>query len=243
MGSHRRSVSLSISERMYRSLLMLYPSAFRREYGPPLVQAFRDSYRDAHQQDGGIGVIRFWLAAIGDLFSNAFAERISEVLHMFASNHVGQSLVLYAIIVIVGAIWGLLNHFLDNLLYAIPAVGPFLDSNAVFTVLAVFALWLILALALIWLNTRLLGSPWMAGVTCAMLWGSAFFFFLLYDMYQDWPRIVAEGGSAQTVGGFVPTWVAYCAAWLAYSALFSLGGFGVGWPTAFLRSSLKGAVA
>lgn len=243
MSLHPRSVSLGISERVYRWLLMLYPSAFRHEFGPPLVQAFRDGYRDAHRQDGKIGEARLWLAAIEDLVSNAFAEWVLEVLPVLTFNRAPQSPVLYTIIFVVGAIWGLLNHFLDDLLYVIPAVGPFLASDAKFTALAVFAFWLILALAVIWLNTRLRGSTCMAGVTCAMLWGSAFFFFLLYDMYYDWPRIVATGGSVQTVGGFVPAWVAYLVMWLTYSALFSFGGFAVGWFTTYLRGRFLNAVA
>ncbi len=35
------------SVRLYRAALVVYPPAFRREYGTPMVQVFRDACREA----------------------------------------------------------------------------------------------------------------------------------------------------------------------------------------------------
>jgi hypothetical protein len=45
---------LSASERVYRLLLFVYPPAYRREYGPPMIQAYRDLCRNSYRQRGGL---------------------------------------------------------------------------------------------------------------------------------------------------------------------------------------------
>lgn len=66
---------LMISERVYALLLRLYPAEFRRGYGSPMVQLFRDVCRDAYRQDGVPGLIVWWAAALVDLLQAVIAER------------------------------------------------------------------------------------------------------------------------------------------------------------------------
>ena len=73
-----------IWERVYRVLLLAYPSEYRREYGEPMVQLFRDRMR----RDGG----RFrtpvvWAQIISDLVCSAFREHVEgvEMLAMIAT--------------------------------------------------------------------------------------------------------------------------------------------------------------
>ena len=61
-----------ISERVYRALLMAYPSDHRRQYGEPMVQLFRDRMR---RSDGGFRTLDVWLHMIFDLVCAAFKER------------------------------------------------------------------------------------------------------------------------------------------------------------------------
>jgi hypothetical protein len=48
---------IAFSTRLYRLLLTLYPQAHRREYGPLMVQAFRDLCRDAQRSGGDLAVL------------------------------------------------------------------------------------------------------------------------------------------------------------------------------------------
>jgi len=55
---------MSVSERIYRASLRLYPTRFLYTYGERLQQLFRDQLRDA---DTGVKRIRPWLGTIVDL--------------------------------------------------------------------------------------------------------------------------------------------------------------------------------
>lgn len=53
------------AERLYALLLLLYPRAHRRVYGPLMLQTFGDSYRDVLATRGRAGS-GFWLGLICD---------------------------------------------------------------------------------------------------------------------------------------------------------------------------------
>lgn len=53
------------AERLYTLLLLLYPRAHRRIYGPLMLQTFSDSWRDARATRGRLGP-GFWLGVAGD---------------------------------------------------------------------------------------------------------------------------------------------------------------------------------
>ncbi|HEY6629369.1 MAG TPA: hypothetical protein VI193_10335 [Acidimicrobiia bacterium] len=67
-------------ERIYRSLLILYPEAHRREYGEPMVQLMRDRFRD---EGGGMGTVRLWGQIAGDLVRTALSERTEMTMDSF----------------------------------------------------------------------------------------------------------------------------------------------------------------
>ena len=58
-------------ERLYAALLRLYPTAFRREFGEPMVDAFREASRDNRRPRG-----YFWLSIIADLGCSACREHL-----------------------------------------------------------------------------------------------------------------------------------------------------------------------
>jgi predicted permease len=66
---------LSLGERCYRSLLMLYPPRFRRAFALDLVETFRDQRRDAKETGTPAGA--FWLAAVQDVLIHAGAEWVT----------------------------------------------------------------------------------------------------------------------------------------------------------------------
>ena len=61
------------SQRIYKTLLWLYPSSFRDEYGPQMSQAFADLLRDASRR-GTLGILPLWLHTLDDLISSAIQE-------------------------------------------------------------------------------------------------------------------------------------------------------------------------
>jgi putative ABC transport system permease protein len=74
-GPDRRSTA----DRIYRALLCLYPSDFRRRFGPDMVDFFRDRRRAAQETDGTLGAARVWVHAIADVVTVAPLERIDAV--------------------------------------------------------------------------------------------------------------------------------------------------------------------
>jgi serine/threonine protein kinase len=67
----------TLHERIYRILLGLYPAAFREEYGPLMVQLFRDMCRDARRSGTG-GLVRLWLHTLFDLIRSALREHLAK---------------------------------------------------------------------------------------------------------------------------------------------------------------------
>ncbi len=65
MKQTKRSKKRIAAARLYAVWLLLYPRAHRQVYGPLMLQAFIDSYRDALATQGRTGM-RFWLGVVGD---------------------------------------------------------------------------------------------------------------------------------------------------------------------------------
>ena len=63
------------AERVYHSLLLLYPPSFRRVYEREMVQTFRDYYRDTVQQEGIPSLAQLWSLIIRDLVVTACLEQ------------------------------------------------------------------------------------------------------------------------------------------------------------------------
>ncbi len=74
--------TVRLSVQMYQRLLAAYPPSFRRAYGVPMLQVFRDCCREATSTGGIAGLLRYWLIAFGDLIVSALAERRREEVHM-----------------------------------------------------------------------------------------------------------------------------------------------------------------
>ncbi|MCB9451393.1 MAG: hypothetical protein H6672_08125 [Anaerolineaceae bacterium] len=66
---------IALSERIYRILLVLYPPAYRREYGPLMVQFFRDVSRERYHQQGFVGVALWWCMTLLDLTYTVIEQR------------------------------------------------------------------------------------------------------------------------------------------------------------------------
>jgi hypothetical protein len=67
---------LSASERVYRLLLFVYPKTYRREYGPPMIQVYRDLCRNSYRQRGRVGLASLWLRLLADLFTSSIGQHL-----------------------------------------------------------------------------------------------------------------------------------------------------------------------
>jgi hypothetical protein len=66
----------SISQRVYRILLLAYPAQFRREYGLQMAQVFRDSWRYQRRQEIKFGLLYLWLQTLLDLIQTVPQEHL-----------------------------------------------------------------------------------------------------------------------------------------------------------------------
>lgn len=76
---HNKPVSRTLiwSERVYRALLRLYPAVHRREYGPWMVQLFRDLCRDALDSGGALSLVHLWLRTVPDIAATVTQEYLT----------------------------------------------------------------------------------------------------------------------------------------------------------------------
>jgi hypothetical protein len=73
-----------LAEQLYHLLLFVYPATHRREYGPLMVQLFRDLCRDSYCQKGFVGLVRLWSHVLADTVVTATVE------HFYAFQEGGQ---------------------------------------------------------------------------------------------------------------------------------------------------------
>jgi hypothetical protein len=67
---------IRVSVKVYQLLLLAYPSKFRREYGPHMLQVFRDCSRQAYRQRGPLGMLSLWTFTLFDFFSSLVEEHL-----------------------------------------------------------------------------------------------------------------------------------------------------------------------
>jgi hypothetical protein len=65
------------SGKIYRSLLCLYPSEHRKDFGFSMQQVFNDQCRNAYQQKGVLGIFLLWLRILPDLGYTVLLEHSS----------------------------------------------------------------------------------------------------------------------------------------------------------------------
>ncbi|HEV3259856.1 MAG TPA: Clp protease N-terminal domain-containing protein [Gemmataceae bacterium] len=68
---------LRLSYRLYSLLLIVYPKAFRREYGEPMLQSFRDCCANTYSMAGYLGLACLWWRTLEDLVATSLKEHLS----------------------------------------------------------------------------------------------------------------------------------------------------------------------
>jgi hypothetical protein len=75
-----RAVNLSAS--LYRLFLETYPTHFRQEYGPHMLQVFRDCCRKAYRTGGLPGMLWLWALTFFDYLQSVIEEHSQRGVHM-----------------------------------------------------------------------------------------------------------------------------------------------------------------
>ena len=71
--------SIALSMFLYRWLLKLAPTAFRRDYTQPALQDFQQYCSDSYQARGSLGVLALWPLLFGEAVCSILAEHLSEI--------------------------------------------------------------------------------------------------------------------------------------------------------------------
>lgn len=77
---------VTLSTRIYTTLLILYPVAWRSAYGAHMVQVFQDVCRDSYRRQGIAGIVFWWCSTLPDLILTAIEQRKEGKLTMSKSN-------------------------------------------------------------------------------------------------------------------------------------------------------------
>lgn len=91
---------VSLSVRIYRLLLVAYPTKFKKEYGPHMLQVFGDYCTYVIHQNGSKGMVRLWAVTLFDLFQSLIEEHLQKETFMTKSKFIrlgGWSLMLGAV--------------------------------------------------------------------------------------------------------------------------------------------------
>jgi hypothetical protein len=67
----------SWADRIYRSLLRLFPFDFRQDYESEMEEVFREQLSQAAKKQGKIGLLRLWWETIAGIFRTAPSEHLS----------------------------------------------------------------------------------------------------------------------------------------------------------------------
>ena len=63
-----------LSVKVYRALLVAYPTAFQQEYGPHMIEVFRDCCLRAFKQNGRKGIVKLWGITLLDFIESLVTE-------------------------------------------------------------------------------------------------------------------------------------------------------------------------
>ena len=102
---------MNVHERVYRSLLVIYPKAHRREYGEPMIQVVRDRFRD---ESGGMHTVTLWCQIAGDLARSALSERTETTMDTLRKGWWRFAAVLISTSMATAAIGNVFGNWIDN---------------------------------------------------------------------------------------------------------------------------------
>jgi hypothetical protein len=125
MPPHDRA--LGLHQRAYRTLLVLYPPGFRRDWGPAMVQLFGDQLRHPRRPGRAVG-IRVWLRTLDDLLTSV--RRQQWEAFMEETSPITRAVVVTSVVAIVAALG-------TGLAVVTAGIGPAIPLAILFAVVLV----------------------------------------------------------------------------------------------------------
>ena len=118
-----------LSCRVYKLLLVAYPSAFRREYGHQMQQVFRDCYRDEARRNQ-FAIAGYWMRTLLDLVLTATKEHSENLRkdHTIMSSLRRDIVPLVSCTAIIIVAFALLSYGRAHEVSSILAFGRVLDA-------------------------------------------------------------------------------------------------------------------
>ena len=101
--------TLILSVHLYQALLAIFPSDFRRAYGGPMLQVFRDSCLRALRENGAAGLLPLWGRTMLDAVQTAIEEHSQRGVDMSREKFIklsGWALMLGGLAVMLGWLAG-----------------------------------------------------------------------------------------------------------------------------------------
>lgn len=123
---------IMISDRVYRRLLFLYPTRFRREFGAEMAQTFRACCLAAIGRRGPSALVSLWGLTLWDLVLSALAERAR-----------GGGIMSRAVVVRIGGAAAMIAGLLP---FALVPAALFLTTNIVWLIAPGIVLFFVLSL-------------------------------------------------------------------------------------------------
>lgn len=102
---------ISVSEKIYRKLLCLYPQAHRRDYAGQMTQLFRDQCREAWRAKCSAGILKLWLRVLPDVAKTSVIEQFNERNQIMKSMNAKN---IPLILLIIGLAFGLASFAFAN---------------------------------------------------------------------------------------------------------------------------------
>jgi len=118
------------AQKLFQLILFVYPRDFRRDFGPEMVQVFRDCYRTEEKKNGLFVTGRFWLFTIWDLARAAPKEHLDNLGkgNSLMNNLRRDALALLGCIAIIAVAFLLLSYGRRHEVSAILMFGYALDA-------------------------------------------------------------------------------------------------------------------
>lgn len=123
--------SLATHQRLYRTMLLAYPRAFRQVYGADMVQVFGDRLRDERERSGRRASLHVWFLTLFDLFKTAPLQRMEKKMTREAA---------FAVLLAVGLV-AAVAFFVDGTggsIMPLAALGVFIIAALAFAVSGTF---------------------------------------------------------------------------------------------------------
>jgi hypothetical protein len=242
---------ITLSERIYRALLIFYPADYRHEYGALMVQVFRDVSRDTYRSQGVFGLLFWWCAALLDLTRTVIEQRKKVTMSKSTWIQITGSL-----LVIGGAFWGLAafsqlqpgDHYTYHgvyqvliwllapgfLLVGLGCVGLALRYGPALGVLGKWLLYLtslgalVMAVGLVAMSIQdSLWNIWLAGgilhMTALIVFGLLHVWKPVLPIFRALPLQIASGWLIVMTGVFVRLFPQATANLLSFLMVFGMG--------------------